>query len=84
MELSEAIVKRIKELQKEQKINISQLALRAGLNDSTVSDVVRGVTKAPQVSTLLHICEGFNIELKDFFNSEIFKDVIDEANDKEA
>ena len=82
MELTEAITKRIIELQKQRKINSSKLALRAGLSDSTVSDVIRGVTRAPQISTLLHICEGFDIELKDFFDSEIFKDVIDEANDK--
>lgn len=27
------------------------------------------------LKTLLHICEGFDIELKDFFDDPIFKDV---------
>ena len=28
--------------------------------------------------TLLHICEGLNIELKEFFDDPVFDDVIDE------
>ena len=28
-----------------------------------------------KLDTLLHICEGFNIELKDFFDDPLFKDV---------
>lgn len=35
-------------------------------------------THDPRISTLLHICEAFDIDLKEFFNSPIFKNVLDE------
>lgn len=39
------------------------------------SDCKRGKVKEPTISSLIHICEGFDIQLKDFFDSPYFKDV---------
>lgn len=36
----------------------------------------------PRLSTLLHICEGLNTNLKDFFNDDIFLEVEDFSEDK--
>ena len=33
------------------------------------------IVKEPTLSSIIHICEGFGIELKDFFNAPYFKDV---------
>lgn len=52
-----------------------QLAYKGGLSPSNISDVLRGKVTEPSVSTILHICEGANIDLKDFFNSELFDNV---------
>ena len=35
----------------------------------------RGKVKEPSISSLIHICEGFDISLKDFFDSPYFTDV---------
>ena len=38
-------------------------------------------TKHLRMDTMLHICEGFNITLKDFFDSPLFNNVSDEDDD---
>ena len=38
--------------------------------------------KEPTISSIIHICEGFGIELKEFFDAPYFKDV--EAIDRFA
>lgn len=78
MQLSEAIRKRIIELTKETNITLHQLSLRAGIAYSTLNSFINGKCKSPTVATLLHLCEGLEIELKDFFNDILFEDVIDE------
>lgn len=79
MTLSQAIIRRIIELQKNK--NITKLATLSGLSQATVRDIIYGVSKAPKINSLLHICEGFNITLKDFFDSPLFNNVSDEDDD---
>ena len=38
--------------------------------------------KLPRLNTLLHLCEGLGITLREFFDDDIFDDVIDTAEDK--
>lgn len=80
MTLSEAINLRISELLEEHNLTVYKLSYRAGISNSIISDCKRGKVKEPTLSSIIHICEGFNIELKDFFDSPHFKDV--EANDR--
>jgi len=75
MLLSEAINLRINELLKEHNLTAYKLSYRAGISNSIISDCKRGKVKEPTISSIIHICEGFNIELKDFFNAPYFKDV---------
>ena len=83
MTLSQAIIDRILELQQERKITTNKLATLSGLAQPTVRDVLYGVSKAPKINTLLHICEGLNINLREFFDDSIFDNVVDEENDDE-
>ena len=75
MILSEAIRLRIIELLKENNLTAYKLSYRAGISNSIISDCKRGKVKEPTISSIIHICEGLNIELKDFFDSEYFQDV---------
>ena len=81
MTLSQAIVERIIELQTNKKITTNKLATLSGLSQATVRDITYGVSKAPKINTLLHICEGFDITLEAFFNSPLFNNVSDEDDD---
>lgn len=78
MTLESAIRKRIEELSQKNNITINRVSTLGGLSHTTLLAFMNNETHNPTVSTLLHICEAFNMELKDFFNSPMFKYVIDE------
>ena len=78
MNLEEEIRNRIIELAKERNITINMVSTLAGLTHTTLLSFMNNETHNPRISTLLHVCEAFDIELKEFFNSPIFKNVIDE------
>ena len=75
MLLSKAIKYRIEKLLKENDMTSYSLAMSAGIPPSTLNDFLRGKVILPRIDNILHICEGFNIELKDFFDDPIFKNV---------
>lgn len=78
MQLSDATRKRIKFLLKEKNMKLWDLSKAAGISLPTISDFLKNDTKNLRMDTMLHICEGFNITLKDFFDDPIFEDVISE------
>lgn len=75
MLLSDAIRLRIEELLKENNITAYRLSYLAGISSSIISDCKRGKVKEPTISSIIHICEGLNMQLKDFFDSPCFQDV---------
>ena len=78
MDLQKAIQLRILNLCKERNITINKLATLSGINQSTVMSLINGSTKNAQVLTILRICLGLDMQLQDFFNDELFKDLDDE------
>lgn len=82
MQLSTAIRQRIIELNTENNINLNTLSTNAGLTPSTLGSFMSGDSNDPQISTLLHICEGYKISLRDFFDSPFFDDVISEKDNE--
>lgn len=75
MQLADAIRKRIKHFLKINKTNLWGLYKRTGIPMSTLSSFMRGDKKILTLKTLLHICEGFDITLKEFFDDPMFDDV---------
>ena len=75
MELNEAIVKRIKEICNEKKLNICDACLKGGMSPSAIYDLIKGRTKCSKVITVKRFCEGAGITLKEFFDREYFNDV---------
>ena len=75
MQLSSAIRIRINNLLKEKNMNVWRLYKATGVPPSTLSYFLSGKRELIGLKTLLHVCEGFNIELKDFFNDPVFEDV---------
>lgn len=75
MTLSEAMRKRIKKLLIQNDMNIWALCNRTGIPASTLSYFMSGKRELINLKTLLHVCEGFEMELKEFFDDPIFKDV---------
>lgn len=75
MKLSNAVRERIISLANERNITLHKLSLNSGIAYSTLSSFINGKCKSPNLITLLHICEGLGIELKEFFSDKLFKDV---------
>ena len=70
MEYSEIYVRRIRQLCKERGFAINKLATRAGINQSTLDNIVRGLTKDPRASTLHKVALAFNMTLAEFLDFE--------------
>ena len=75
MLLSDAIRKRITKLLKEQNTNLWQLYKRTGVPMPTLSAFMNGKRELLNLKTLLHICEGFDISLAEFFTDSLFDNV---------
>ena len=78
MQLSDTTRKRINFLLKEKNMKLWDLSKAAGISLPTISDFLKNDTKNLRMDTMLHICEGFNITLKEFFDDPLFEDVISE------
>lgn len=74
MDYSEIYVKRIRSLCKERGIAINKLATMSDVKQSTLDNIVRGLTKNPRVKTLHKIAIAFNMTLSEFLD---FKELND-------
>lgn len=74
MEYSELYVKRIRKLCKDRKLAINKLATMSDVKQSTLDNIVRGLTKNPRVKTLHKIALAFGMTLAEFLD-------FDELND---
>lgn len=68
MEYSEVYVKRIKSLCKQRGIAINKLATMSDVKQSTLDNIVRGLTKNPRVKTLHKLAIAFNMTLAEFLD----------------
>lgn len=78
MQLADATRKRIKLLLKENNLNQFELSKLAGIALPTLTDFMKNDTKNLRMDTMLHICEGFKITLKEFYDDPLFDDVMSE------
>ena len=74
MDYSEIYVKRIRSLCKQRGIAINKLATMSDVKQSTLDNIVRGLTKNPRVKTLHKLAIAFNMTLAEFLD-------LDELND---
>ena len=83
MEYSDIYVKRIRSLCKQRGIAINKLATMSGGNQSTLDNIVRGITKDPRVKTLHKIAIAFNMTLAEFLDFDELNDYLFEEDDEE-
>ena len=73
MELNEALKVRIQELCKERGLTMGGLCNICGITWSTLGNILSGRTKSATVSTIKKICDGLEIDLPEFFDSDLFR-----------
>lgn len=72
MTSSNVIASRIRELMKERHWTAYELAKQSGLSTSTLDNLLHERCKSCNFNTLINICRGFNIQLRDFFSNKLF------------
>ena len=75
MTISEAVIRRLYELCNERQITINKLSTISGITQSTVSDIVNGVTGSARMDTIKKLCDGLEISVRQFFDSPLFDDL---------
>lgn len=75
MKISEAVAQRILKLCSMYNVSINKLAIMSGLTQSTLQSVICGKSKNPTCLTVARICDSLNIEIKEFFNDELFSNI---------
>ncbi len=68
MDYSELYVKRIRSLCAARGIAINRLAAMSDVKQSTLDNIVRGLTKNPRVMTLHKLALAFNMTLSEFLD----------------
>lgn len=75
MKINEAIGIRLNQICNKKNISINKLASMSCLTQSTVQHLADGRSKNPKTLTIVRICDGLGIKLKDFYNDPIFDDI---------
>ena len=68
MKYEELYIRRIRELCERRGIAVNKLATMSGVSQSTLDNIVRGLTKNPGVKTLHKIANALNMTLAEFLN----------------
>ena len=79
MTIAEAVVKRLFELCNERNLTVNKISNISGITQSTVSDIVNGTTTNAGIATIKKLCDGFEISIREFFNSDLFDDLEQEV-----
>ena len=72
MGVKDAVVKRFAALCKERAISINELATRSGVTPSTAYSMFDKSRQDVSIVTIKKFCDGLDITLKDFFDSDEF------------
>ena len=72
MNIGEAVRLRIIELCGSHNITLNKLSTVCGITQSTLNNIVSGRNNSTTISTIKKLCDGLEISVCDFFDSEIF------------
>lgn len=74
MTIGEAVKLRIFELCDERNITVNKLCMMSGVTQSTVNNIINRHSNTT-TSTLKKLCDGLDITIQDFFDSDLFRDL---------
>ena len=83
MDYSQLYIRRIRKLCKDRGIAINRLAVMSDVKQSTLDNIVRGITKNPRVKTLHKLALAFNMTLSEFLDFDELNDYSFDEDDDE-
>ena len=72
MTIGMAVKERILELCEEHKITVNRLCSISGVTQSTINNIISGRNNSATVATIKKLCDGLEITIVKFFNTEKF------------
>ncbi len=75
MSYHDIIVGRISSLCRQRGLSYNRLAAMSGLNQSTIDNIIRGVSQNPRIMTLHKIAYAFNMTVAEFLDFPEMNDV---------
>lgn len=75
MRTQDALRERIYELCRKNHMTIIGIAKASGITQSTLSNITRGRNNSTTVATIKKLCDGIGMELPEFFNSDLFRNL---------
>ena len=72
MGIYSTVVDRMNELIKERNITANGLSYLSGVSQSTIKSILNGESKNPGIVTIKKLCDGLEISIVDFFNTDDF------------
>lgn len=75
MNIVVAVKKRLDELCYKKGMNYCELAKVSGIPYTTVKSIFYNQSKNPGITTIKKLCDGLEISITDFFNTDYFKNL---------
>ena len=75
LKISKAIELKLNNILIEKDISLNKLASISCLTQSTVDSLINGKSQNPKLLTIIRICDGLGITLKEFFDDKLFDDI---------
>ena len=75
MTIGNAVRYRLIELCDERNITLNKLSTMCGITQSTLNNIASGRNNSTTVSTIQKICDGLEIDLPQFFDSDLFRNL---------
>lgn len=79
MRAQEAVIKRLFELCLEKDISFNKLSYLSAVPPSTVKNIFNGSSRNTGIVTIAKLCEGLEISVPEFFDSELFANLEQET-----
>lgn len=73
MKIHEAVVMRILQLCETQDITPNGLSNKSGVPQGTVKSILNGESMNPGIVNLKKLCDGFDISITEFFDTDYFR-----------
>lgn len=75
MKVNDAITQRILQYCNERNLSINKLAGLSMITQSTLNNIVNSYTRDVKLLTIFRICDGLQISVSEFFDSELFENI---------
>lgn len=73
MTINDAVAKRVRQLLREKKMTNYRLERKSGILHGALDRILNGQNKTVTFTTIYKLARGFNIDIYEFLNDEVFR-----------